>query len=636
MNTHYFLKITILLIFIDLICCANTRQRSRSTTENPNISSFLKLSGVPETFDELLKELEHTEFCNRTLSGKVINKLINDSFAAGKYSADVVFVLKVISEVTHIATARENPLNVTEMENSPITPPPIKPKEAIFGLQLICQENHPLHVSSHKHHLHPDAIWTPIAVYFVPIKKSYLMVRLPVIELDLCPMSPCQQSKCSWTIHGRAKVWGRSCCGKTNDNFCRDDRNILRQIILIISCFLAALSLAMIGFVWKARRGQQQESRGWALMELFFVGAAILYMIPTLDFVESGNYTCVINVWMREIGFTLFYGSIVLKIYRNLQEYRVRKAHHVIVREQDMLKYLSFLMTLTVLGLLAWTIGAFKNYLLFTSDWPQCPKESYFILWFVYELTFLLYGMRLCYKARSSHWTERNQFTVTVVVEAIILVVVTIIRYAFKDTGSRDFLLCVTAIQIITSITFNIIIIILPKYYTVTIQIITSITFNIIIIILPKYYTIGGDSNRRTLTMSGASNSGRAHPSLAKLRDNLINGTIDFAEIPIIDMNPEDIRAELKRVYTQLRMYKVKSLYQDNPHVSKRKAGKKQSDKTAKNRRISIPPTSSSPKIRRVDEEEEKSDLTVESAPHNVYLSTNKIQLDSVDQSVRV
>ena len=37
--------------------------------------------------------------------------------------------------------------------------------------------------------------------------------------------------------------------------------------------------------------------------------------------------------------------------------------------------------------------------------------------------------------------------------------------------------------------------------------------------------------------MSGAGNSGRAHPSLAKLRDNLINGTIDFAEVPIIDMS---------------------------------------------------------------------------------------------------
>lgn len=99
-----------------------------------------------------------------------------------------------------IFLARENPLNVSEMDNSPITSPPTKPKEAVFGLQLICQENHPLIGLSHKYHLHPDAIWTPIAVYYVPIKKSYLMVRLPVIELDLCPMSPCQQSKVSLDV----------------------------------------------------------------------------------------------------------------------------------------------------------------------------------------------------------------------------------------------------------------------------------------------------------------------------------------------------------------------------------------------------------------------------------------------------
>lgn len=59
------------------------------------------------------------------------------------------------------------------------------------------------------------------------------------------------------------------------------------------------------------------------------------------------------------------------------------------------------------------------------------------------------------------------------------------------------------------------------------------------------YFQLGGDTTRRALTMSGAGNSGRAHPSLAKLRDNLINGTIDFAEVPIIDMNPEDIRVSL-------------------------------------------------------------------------------------------
>ncbi|VDO32113.1 unnamed protein product [Brugia timori] len=91
----------------------------------------------------------------------------------------------------------------------------------------------------------------------------------------------------------------------------------------------------------------------------------------------------------------------------------------------------------------------------------------------------------------------------------------------------------------------------------------------------------------------------------------------------------------MKRVYTQLRMYKLKNLYQDNPHISRRKGGKKSStDKTIiKNRRISVP-TTNSPKIKRIDDEE-RNDLTVESAPHNVFLSTYKLQLEP-HQSVRV
>lgn len=35
-------------------------------------------------------------------------------------------------------------------------------------------------------------------------------------------------------------------------------------------------------------------------------------------------------------------------------------------------------------------------------------------------------------------------------------------------------------------------------------------------------------------------------------------------------------QSELKRVYTQLEIYKTKSLRQDNPHISRKKGGKKQ------------------------------------------------------------
>lgn len=57
---------------------------------------------------------------------------------------------------------------------------------------------------------------------------------------------------------------------------------------------------------------------------------------------------------------------------------------------------------------------------------------------------------------------------------------------------------------------------------------------------LQLYYASTDHSNRaHTLVSSGTS---RAHPSLAKLRDNLVNGAIDFAEVPITEMNPDDIK----------------------------------------------------------------------------------------------
>ena len=114
---------------------------------------------------------------------------------------------------------------------------------------------------------------------------------------------------------------------------------------------------------------------------------------------------------------------------------------------------------------------------------------------------------------------ERYQFTVAVYLELVVSLAAQLARYSLRHTGSSDMLFVITILQI---------------HLTTTV--------NIAAIITPKFIVVGTDSNRRTLTMAGTSNSGRAHPSLAKLRDNLINGTIDFAEIPIVDMNPEDIR----------------------------------------------------------------------------------------------
>lgn len=106
--------------------------------------------------------------------------------------------------------------------------------------------------------------------------------------------------------------------------------------------------------------------------------------------------------------------------------------------------------------------------------------------------------------------------------EVVVSLVAQFARYTLRHTGSSDILFIVSVIQLHL-----------------------TITVNIAAIIVPKFIVVSTDSNRRTLTMSGTSNSGRAHPSLAKLRDNLINGTIDFAEVPIMDMHHDDIRVHM-------------------------------------------------------------------------------------------
>lgn len=57
----------------------------------------------------------------------------------------------------------------------------------------------------------------------------------------------------------------------------------------------------------------------------------------------------------------------------------------------------------------------------------------------------------------------------------------------------------------------------------------------------------------------------------------------EIGEVTLADMNPEDIRVELKRLYTQLEVLKNKSLRLDNPHISKRRGGRK-----APHRRFSL------------------------------------------------
>lgn len=57
-------------------------------------------------------------------------------------------------------------------------------------------------------------------------------------------------------------------------------------------------------------------------------------------FFEPSVLQCLLEPWVREMGFIICYGAIILKLYRHLIDFRTRKAHRWIVKDTDLLKYL--------------------------------------------------------------------------------------------------------------------------------------------------------------------------------------------------------------------------------------------------------------------------------------------------------
>lgn len=70
---------------------------------------------------------------------------------------------------------------------------------------------------------------------------------------------------------------------------------------------------------------------------------------------EPTSLTCLVEPWLRELGFSIFYGSILIKLYRILTEFQTRKAHRVCFRDKDQVVYLLAIVLIVVGYMSAWT-----------------------------------------------------------------------------------------------------------------------------------------------------------------------------------------------------------------------------------------------------------------------------------------
>ncbi|CAE1238648.1 GPR158 [Acanthosepion pharaonis] len=109
----------------------------------------------------------------------------------------------------------------------------------------------------------------------------------------------------------------KGCPNCVSDQPCFVEYNILlRGIPLGIQSFCMTITIVLALVIFRLRKSKVICNSFWAMLELLLVGSLLLYSTVVIRYFEPTMLTCLLVPWFREVGFTIVYGVLILKMYR--------------------------------------------------------------------------------------------------------------------------------------------------------------------------------------------------------------------------------------------------------------------------------------------------------------------------------
>ncbi|KAH8413524.1 hypothetical protein KR009_011969 [Drosophila setifemur] len=378
----------------------------------------------------------------------------------------------------------------------------------------------------------------------------------------------------------------------------------LRLLVAIVlgACILCCVVLSVI--VFRQRKCKAIASGMWTVLETILLGIVLLYSSVSslinftlqlqlqkqkmkscqvaVHFFPASTERCLLEPWLRELGFITCYGAIILKLYRHLVDFRTRKAHRWVLRDVDLLKYLGTMVFAVICYMAAFTASSLdllesaQLESLREADTNTCHPLKWELVTQTSEILILCFGLHLSIASRNANTQFRErQFLVTALtLEFLVSASFYFLRFVYLPEMSPSAILLALFVRSQLTNSFALGLIFVPKLWYQHKQV-RSLAYDLSIRLpVDAFKGTSHDAGQRL----GGGYAG------------LCLGDPDIGELTISEMTPEDIRAELKRLYTQLEIMKNKTLRQDNPHISKRRGGRK-----AGHRRFSLQVSGRSP-----------------------------------------
>ncbi|EEB16097.1 predicted protein [Pediculus humanus corporis] len=236
-------------------------------------------------------------------------------------------------------------------------------------------------------------------------------------------------------------------------DFCVDKRPciaslnwVMRTIILVLSCMIILCLPAILVFTWKYGNVKVVRAASPVLLRFIILGAFFMYCTPIVMYPTPNLGTCTLRVWLREIGFSLTYGALMLKTWRISVIFHVRSAKPVRITDFDLLKRLGMIVGIFCLFLIIRTLVAppfvitgktaedLKAYLCRTDWWDHSFTSL--------EVLFLIWGIRLCIVVRKapSEFNESRFISMAIYNEFLLTVFLKVSMLFLRKPANPDLL----------------------------------------------------------------------------------------------------------------------------------------------------------------------------------------------------
>ncbi|XP_050953970.1 probable G-protein coupled receptor 158 isoform X2 [Labeo rohita] len=365
-------------------------------------------------------------------------------------------------------------------------------------------------------------------------------------------------------------------------DFCEDDvpcvargDGALRMAVLSFQGLCMLVDFISMVLLYHFRRNKSIRASGLILLEAILFGALLLYFPVVILYFQPSVFRCILLRWVRLLGFATVYGTVTLKLYRVLKVFLSRTAQRIpYMTSWRVLRLLCIILLIVLWFAIAWTAAVCQNpnrHLALISvgsttdglQFSMCLLDRWDYMIAVAEFLFLLWGVYLCYAVRTvpSAFHEPRYMAIAVHNELILSAIFHILRFTLAPELHPDWMLMLFFAHTHLTVTVTLGLLLVPKFLFAGTHLRDDIA--------TEAYEDELDMGRSGSYLNSSITSAWSEHSL----------------------DPEDIREELKKLYSQLEIYKRKKMLANNPHLQKKRSSKKGLGRSLMRRITEIPET---------------------------------------------